>query len=60
VSDLAKKTHVVKKGDLLVEIAEKNGVTIAALMEHNGIKNPHILWIGQKIRIPGAAEETEE
>jgi nucleoid-associated protein YgaU len=26
-------------------------------MEANGIDNPHILWIGQKIHIPGVEKE---
>ncbi len=53
----ANKIHEVKKGDSLPDIAAKYGVSLLSLMEANGIDNPHILWIGQKIHIPGVEKE---
>lgn len=49
--------HEVVKGDTLPDIAEKNDVPLETLMEDNGIENPHILWIGQKIKIRGAKKK---
>ena len=51
-------THTVKKGDNLFEIASKHGVSLETLMKHNGIANPHIIWIGQEIKIPGTKKKT--
>ena len=45
------KTYTVKKGDTLSFIARKYGTTIAALAKKNGIKNPNVLKVGQKIKI---------
>lgn len=50
--------HTVKKGDNLPEIAFKHGVSLDALMKYNGILNPHIIWIGQEIKIPGTKKKT--
>lgn len=49
--------HIINKGDRLLEIASKHGVSLEALMKHNGISNPHIIWIGQEIKIPGAKKK---
>jgi 2',3'-cyclic-nucleotide 2'-phosphodiesterase/3'-nucleotidase len=54
---MAEKIHVVVRGDKLPEIADRNGVTLEDLMKHNKIQNPHILWVGQKIKIPGTAKD---
>lgn len=53
----AEKVHTVVKGDTLSGIAAKYGTTWQKLAEYNGIANPHIIWIGQKIKIPGAKKE---
>ena len=45
--------YTVRKGDVLVSIAQRYGVDVAALMAYNNIKNPSALRIGQQIRIPG-------
>lgn len=45
--------YTVVKGDMLWKIAEKYGTSWPTLAEYNNIENPHILWIGQKIKIPG-------
>lgn len=45
--------HVVKPGDMLSGIAEQYGTTVAALMKANNISNPNIIYVGQKLVIPG-------
>ena len=49
--------YVVKKGDTLSAIARKYGTTYQKLAQYNGIANPNIISIGQKIRIPGKATQ---
>jgi putative chitinase len=44
--------HVVKSGETLTGIAARYGVTIAALQEANGIKDPNLINAGQKLVIP--------
>lgn len=46
-------TYIVVKGDTLSGIAKRYGTTYQKLAEYNGIKNPNIIHIGQKIIIPG-------
>lgn len=48
--------HTVVKGDTLSAIAAKHGTTWQKLAEHNNIKNPHVIWVGQKIKIPNGKE----
>lgn len=53
------QTHTVERGDTLSEIAEKNGVSLSALIAANPqIKNPDLIYPGEKISVPerGAAE----
>ena len=46
--------YVVVKGDTLSGIAKRYGTTYQKLAEYNGIKNPNIIHVGQKIIIPGS------
>lgn len=43
--------YTVKSGDTLSGIAKKYGTTYQKLAQMNGIKNPNIIYAGQKIRI---------
>jgi len=45
-------TYVVVSGDCLGAIAEKFGTTYEKLAEYNNIKNPALIYVGQKILIP--------
>ena len=54
------KVHTVKKGDTLSAIAKKYGTTYQALAAHNGITNPNMISVGQKIRIPSVGTTTKE
>lgn len=47
--------HTVQKGDTLWGISQKFGVTVNFLANQNGIKNPNLIYPGQKIII----EESE-
>jgi mannosyltransferase len=46
------QVYVVKQGETLLEIAVRNNVTVADLMNANGIKNPTSLHAGQTLLIP--------
>ena len=45
-------TYTVKLGDTLSEIAKKVGTTVAAIAGLNGIANPNVINVGQKIELP--------
>ena len=47
--------HVVQRGETLSQIAQRYGVSMAALAQANGINNPNFIYSGQRLRIPGAA-----
>lgn len=44
--------YTVVKGDTLSGIARKYGTTYQALAKYNGIANPNLISVGQKIKIP--------
>ena len=48
-------TYTVVAGDTLSKIAAKYGTTYQKLAAYNGITNPNIIRVGQKIKIPGTA-----
>jgi LysM repeat protein len=52
-------TYVVQAGDVLGQIAERFNVSLAALMQANGITNPDELRVGQQLTIPGIGSSTE-
>jgi len=43
--------YTVKKGDSLYKIAKANGTTISKLTELNGLKNPNLIRVGQKLKV---------
>ena len=43
--------YIVKSGDTLSAIAMKYGTTVAQLVKWNGIKNPNLIYVNQKIRV---------
>lgn len=45
------RTYTVKKGDTLSHIAKRHKTTVAELAKQNNIKNPDLIYPGQKIRI---------
>ena len=46
------KSYTVKAGDVLWKIAKKFGTTWQRLAEYNKLKNPHLIFPGQKILVP--------
>lgn len=53
--------YTVQRGDTLAAIARKFGVSMAALQQANDLRNPDIIWAGQRLvipRIPSATTET--
>lgn len=49
------KTHTVKSGETLSEIANRYGTTYQHLAAINGINNPNLIYAGQVLKIDGAA-----
>jgi LysM repeat protein len=50
--------YVVARGDTLRTIAARYGTTISYLASLNGLRNPNFIWVGQRLRVPGAATPT--
>ncbi|MDI3339276.1 MAG: LysM peptidoglycan-binding domain-containing protein [Sphaerobacter sp.] len=48
----AAQRHTILVGETLTSIAATYGVTIAAIVEHNGIANPDLIYAGQQLLIP--------
>jgi len=46
-------TYIVQPGDTLAKIAARYRTTVAALMAANGIRNPDLIWVGQRLRVSG-------
>jgi len=51
----ARDLYTVKKGDTLYSIALDNGLDYKELASWNGIDNPHLILIGQQLRVKPAA-----
>lgn len=48
--------HTVVYGETLSSIARKYGVTVAALVDTNGIADPNLIYTGQRLLIPETTE----
>lgn len=46
--------HVVAGGENLSTIARRYGMTLQELAAYNGIVNPNLVFVGQRIQIPGS------
>ena len=51
-------TYAVQPGDTLSKIAARFGVTVAAIVEANDIKDPNKIEVGQVLVIPGPKTES--
>lgn len=43
--------YIVQAGDTLGKIALRFGTTVQALMSANGLTNPNLVWVGQRLKI---------
>lgn len=50
-------SYTVQAGDTLGALAERWGTSVPAICELNGIANPSLIFVGQRIRRPGADPE---
>ena len=46
------KTHVVLRGEYLKLIAARYGTTVDAILCNNNIRNPNLIYPGQRLKIP--------
>jgi LysM repeat protein len=56
VRSVATRSYTVRKGDTLLGIAKKHGTTLTKVQTLNGIRNASSIRIGQKLKVPGAAQ----
>ncbi len=47
--------HVVQTGDTLFSLARRYNLTITAIMQVNGLTNPNMIYIGQRLVIPSGS-----
>ena len=52
--------HVVQRGETLSAIAQRYGVSMAALAQANGITNYNFVYVGQRLTIPGYVDYSGE
>ncbi len=45
--------HTVVRGETLSSIAHRYGVDYVAVMHANNLNNPGLIWVGQRLMIPG-------
>jgi LysM repeat protein len=49
--------HVVQPGENLFRIALRYGTTVQAIASANGISNPALVYVGQRLTIPGGGQQ---
>ncbi|HEX8388508.1 MAG TPA: LysM peptidoglycan-binding domain-containing protein [Sphingomonas sp.] len=49
-------THVVQRGETLSEIAARTGTTWRTLARLNGLSDPDLILVGQRLALPGAGD----
>ena len=54
VTENGERIHVVQPGENLFRIGLQYGIPYQTLAAYNGIPNPHLIYVGQPIRIPPA------
>jgi LysM repeat protein len=47
-------TYTVRRGDTLLRIAARQGTTVAAIMQANGLRSS-VIYVGQRLKVPGAS-----
>jgi murein DD-endopeptidase MepM/ murein hydrolase activator NlpD len=51
-------TYIVQAGDTLSLIARRYNTTVRAVAELNGILNPNLIYVGQRLLIPNSGDST--
>jgi LysM repeat protein len=57
---LQEGTHVVRPGETLFSIAQQYSVTVDDLVQANHLTSADLIVVGQKLRIPGRSETSQE
>ncbi|MBA3531918.1 MAG: LysM peptidoglycan-binding domain-containing protein [Ardenticatenales bacterium] len=52
------RVHVVQRGETIYGIARLYGVTPQAITQANGLANPSLIYVGQRLTIPGGGTTT--
>ncbi len=52
--------HVVQPGETLAGIALRHATTVWAIVQVNGLSNPNVIYVGQRLVIPGPQGELED
>ncbi len=52
-------TYVVQRGDTLATVAARFGTTVTQLVYLNGLWNPNFIYVGQVLKVPGAASPAQ-
>lgn len=52
---MGSKTHVVRKGETLSQIASRYDTSISALARVNKLKDPNVIIVGARLRVPGGS-----
>lgn len=52
----AESIYTVKDGDVLWKIAKQYNLSWEDLSDYNTLANPHLIYVGQKIKVPSADE----
>ncbi|MEW1953301.1 LysM peptidoglycan-binding domain-containing protein [Terrabacter sp. NPDC080008] len=53
------RVHVVVSGDTMSGIAQRYGVSLTKLLAANRLPNAHMIFVGQKIVVPGVGTSTK-
>ena len=51
IKSIQENNYVVKAGDTLSAIAQRYNTTVVDLANKNNIKNPYLIFVGQKLKI---------
>lgn len=58
-NEMGHTVYTVRRGDNLWNISKRYGVTIQSIVDVNQIRNPNLIYPGQKLRIPTSLPDTE-
>jgi LysM repeat protein len=50
--------HVVQRGETVASIARRYGTSVAAISTLNGLRNPNLIFVGQRLNIPSGGSSS--